>query len=94
MIKSSSRSAQQAQGSFAEVLGSMPALWKRLIDEHRPDATGIRCRACTMAGTGTLGAAWPCRIRDVAESARAHHLARRTGSAHRADQSSDRRQAT
>lgn len=37
MIKSSARSAQQAQDSFAEVLGSMPALWTRLIDEHRPD---------------------------------------------------------
>ena len=83
MIKSSPHNVQQAQGSFAEVLGSMPALWKRLIDGHRPDPTGTRCRACTMAGTGTPSAAWPCRIRDVAESARARHLAHRTGQAHR-----------
>ena len=72
--------SRQAQGSFADVLGAMPALWTRLIDQHVPDPTGKRCRACTTAGTGSPGAAWPCQIRDIAESARARYLARRTES--------------
>ena len=52
----------------------MPALWGRLLAEHTPDPTGRRCQACTTAGTGSPGAAWPCRIRDAAESARARYL--------------------
>jgi hypothetical protein len=55
---------------LADELGAMPTLWGRLLAEHVPDATGKRCRACTTAGTGTPGAAWPCRIHDIAESAR------------------------
>jgi len=66
------------QGSLADVLGAMPELWTRLLTEHIPDPTSKRCRACTIAGTGTPGAAWPCRIRDLAESAKARYLARRT----------------
>jgi hypothetical protein len=56
--------------SFADALSPMPELWTRLIAEHVPDPTGRRCLACTTAGTGSPGAAWPCRIRDVAEGAR------------------------
>ena len=63
----------QQPAPFADALYPMPALWKRLLAEHIPDPTGRRCRACTTAGTGSPGAdvAWPGRIRDVAESARA-----------------------
>jgi hypothetical protein len=78
MIKKAPATARQTQGSFAEVLGTMPALWARLIDQHISDPTGTRCQACTTAGTGSPGAAWPCRIRDVAESARTRHFAHRT----------------
>lgn len=59
---------------FVDVLYAMPALWGRLLAEHTPDPTGRRCQACTTAGTGSPGAAWPCRIRDAAESARARYL--------------------
>lgn len=52
----------------------MPDLWGRLLAEHTPDPTGRRCQACTTAGTGSPGAAWPCRIRDAAESARTRYL--------------------
>jgi hypothetical protein len=55
---------------FADALYPMPELWARLIAEHIPDPTGRRCQACTTAGTGSPGAAWPCHIRDVAEAAR------------------------
>ena len=55
---------------FADALSPMPELWSRLIAEHIPDPTGRRCQACTTAGTGSPGATWPCRIRDVAEGAR------------------------
>jgi hypothetical protein len=79
-VDKSPETSRQAQGSLADVLGAMPALWTRLIDEHVPDPTGRRCRACTTAGTGSPGAAWPCQIRDIAESARARYLARRTES--------------
>ena len=73
------RSARRPEGEdasegqpqrFADVLSSMPVLWARLIAEHVPDPTGRRCRACTTAGTGTPGAAWPCGIRDAADGAR------------------------
>jgi len=67
------------QPSFSEVLGTMPALWARLLTEHVPDATGKRCQACTIAGTGSPEAAWPCRIRDAAEAARVRYLALRPG---------------
>ena len=59
---------------FVDVLYAMPALLGRLLAEHTPDPTGRRCQACTTAGTGSPGAAWPCRIRDAAESARARYL--------------------
>jgi hypothetical protein len=59
---------------FVDVLYAMPALWGRLLAEPTPDPTGRRCQACTTAGTGSPGAAWPCRIRDAAESARARYL--------------------
>jgi hypothetical protein len=59
---------------FGDVLYAMPALWGRLLAEHTPDPTGRRCQACTTAGTGSPGAAWPCRIRDAAESARTRYL--------------------
>lgn len=66
--------------SFSDVLGDMPALWTRLLAEHVPDvATGKRCQACTIAGTGSPGTAWPCRIRDAAEAAQARYPARRPG---------------
>jgi hypothetical protein len=55
---------------FADALYPMPALWERLLAEHIPDPTGRRCQACTTAGTGSPGTAWPCRIRDAADSAR------------------------
>jgi hypothetical protein len=61
---------------FADVLSSMPMLWARLITEHTPDQNGRYCRACTMAGTGSPGAAWPCRIRDAAEGARRRYQIR------------------
>ena len=64
---------------FIDVLKAMPELWGRLLTEHQPDPTGKRCRACTTAGTGSPGAAWPCRIRDAAESARARYLTARAG---------------
>ena len=68
--------AHRQPAPFADVLAGMPALWARLLTEHVPDRTGRRCRACTIAGTGSPGAAWPCRIRDTAEAARARHLRR------------------
>lgn len=55
---------------FSVALSPMPALWARLLAEHIPDPTGRRCQACTTAGTGSPGTAWPCRIRDAADSAR------------------------
>ena len=64
---------------FVDVLYAMPALWGRLLTEHVPDPTGRRCQACTTAGTGSPGAAWPCRIRDAAESARARYLSTHHG---------------
>ena len=64
------------QQPFADVLSSMPVLWARLIAEHVPDQRGRYCRACTMAGTGSPGAAWPCRIRDAAEGARRRYQSR------------------
>jgi hypothetical protein len=66
-------------GLLVEVLGGMPGLWERLIAQHTPDRTGKRCLACTTAGTGTPGAAWPCAIRGLAEAARRCHLAQRSG---------------
>lgn len=80
MIRKAPRTVRETQGSFAEVLGAMPALWSRLIDKHVADPTGKRCLACTISGTGTPGATWPSRIRDIAESARARYIAHRTGS--------------
>ena len=77
MTEEAAPTARQTQRLFAEVLGTMPTLWARLIDQHIPDPTGARCQACTTAGTGSPGAAWPCRIRDVAESARTRHFAHR-----------------
>jgi hypothetical protein len=68
-------STRQRQIEFIEILGAMPDLWARLLAEHVPDPSGSRCRACTIAGTGSPGAAWPCRIRDVAEAARARYTA-------------------
>jgi hypothetical protein len=59
---------------FAAELSAMPALWTRLLAEHLPDPTGRRCQACTTAGTGSPGTAWPCRIRDAAEAAQARYL--------------------
>ena len=64
----------QQPAPFADALYPMRELWERLIAEHIPDPTGRRCQACTTAGTGSPGAAWPCRIRDAAESARARYL--------------------
>jgi hypothetical protein len=61
---------EQPPAPFAEALYPMPKLWRRLIAEHIPDPTGRRCQACTIAGTGSPGTPWPCRIRDVAEGAR------------------------
>lgn len=58
--------------SVSEALAMMPGLRNRLLAEHVPDASGHRCRACTTPGTGTPGAAWPCRIRDAAEAAQPH----------------------
>ncbi len=54
---------------LSEALAMMPGLCHRLLVEHVPDPSGHRCRACTTPGTGTPGAAWPCRIRDAAEAA-------------------------
>jgi hypothetical protein len=68
-------STRQRQIAFIEELGAMPDLWARLLTEHVPDPSGTRCRACTTVGTGSPGAAWPCRIRDVAEAARARYNA-------------------
>ena len=70
-------SAERAAVGFIDVLKAMPELWGRLLAEHQPDPTGKRCRACTTAGTGSPGAAWPCRIRDAAEAARARYLTAR-----------------
>jgi hypothetical protein len=67
---------------FVDVLYAMPALWGRLLTEHTPDPTGRRCQACTTAGTGSPGAAWPCRIRDAAESARARYLSSNNADVH------------
>lgn len=69
--------ADPAAVGFVDVLKAMPVLWGRLLAEHQPDPTGKRCRACTTAGTGSPGAAWPCRIRDAAEAARARYLTAR-----------------
>ena len=69
-------SARQRQRAFIEVLGAMPGLWERLLAEHVPDPSSTRCQACTTAGTGSPGTAWPCRIRDVAEAARARYTER------------------
>jgi hypothetical protein len=63
---------------FADALSAMPELWARLIAEHVPDPTGRRCRACTTAGTGSPGTAWPCRIRDAADAARTRWASART----------------
>jgi hypothetical protein len=62
-------SRRDRQIAFIEELGAMPDLWAQLLAEHVPDPSGTRCRACTTAGTGSPGAAWPCRIRDVADAA-------------------------
>jgi hypothetical protein len=68
-------SSSERQRAFIDVLGQMPGLWARLLAEHIPDRTGNRCRVCTTAGTGSPDAAWPCRIRDIAEAARTRHTA-------------------
>lgn len=62
---------------LAEALAVMPVLWTQLLVEHVPDSAGRRCCACTTAGTGSPGAAWPCRIRDAAEAAQARYQNRR-----------------
>jgi hypothetical protein len=54
-------------------LAPMPEVWQRLLGLHLADASG-RCRACTRAGTGIPGAAWPCAIQIVAERARLRYL--------------------
>ena len=59
---------------FADALGLMPELVMRLLADHRADATGRRCVACTTAGTGSPGASWPCEIRNVAETAHRRSL--------------------
>lgn len=63
-------SSGDRQSAFIEVLAQMPNLCARLLAEHVPDRTGTRCRSCTTAGTASPTAAWPCRIRDLAEAAR------------------------
>lgn len=59
---------------LVEALAVMPVLWTELLAVHVPDRSGRRCRACTTAGTGSPGAAWPCRIRGAAEAAQARYL--------------------
>lgn len=58
------------QRAFIDVLAQMPGLCARLLAEHVPDRTGTRCRACTTTRTASPTAAWPCRIHDLAETAR------------------------
>lgn len=53
-----------------EVLAVMPEACGRLLAEHRP-ADNMRCRACTVGGTGLPGARWPCTMHNLATAARA-----------------------
>lgn len=68
-------SSGDRQRAFIAVLSQMPDLCRRLLAEHVPDQTGTRCVACSTAGTCSPGAAWPCRIHDIAESAQARRKA-------------------
>ncbi|MGH3438063.1 MAG: hypothetical protein ACRDRN_16550 [Sciscionella sp.] len=51
-----------------DMLAGMPDLWLRLLDEHIPDQDR-NCQACRDS-VGNV-AAWPCRLREIAEQARA-----------------------
>lgn len=53
---------------LAEVLAAMPDVYQRLLQVHVAAESG-RCRACTVPGTGTPGARWPCSVRQLAELA-------------------------
>ena len=46
-----------------------PEAVRRLLQQHVPNDDS-RCRACTTPGTGTPGAAWPCSLYLIADSAR------------------------
>jgi hypothetical protein len=50
----------------------MPDVCGRLLTAHRP-ADNMRCRACTVAGTGLPGERWPCTMHNLATAARALH---------------------
>ncbi|TAK32309.1 MAG: hypothetical protein EPO40_03000 [Myxococcaceae bacterium] len=52
----------------------MPDVYRRLLDDHTPAANGCgRCRACTVPGTGSPGAVWPCSMHQLAVLARKIH---------------------
>jgi hypothetical protein len=68
---SSYLSIARRHDEFVDILAGMPELWQRLLVDHVPHPGGKRCRACTVPGTGSPGAPWPCSIRDAAEAARA-----------------------
>lgn len=60
----------------AAELAPMTGVWRRLLDDHVPNAQG-RCRACTQGGTGIATTRWPCGPRQVAEAAARRHAAGR-----------------
>jgi len=62
--------------ALTEELSKMPQLWRKLLDQHRPDPHD-RCKACTTPGTGTPQARWPCSLWQLADAARSTHTARR-----------------
>jgi hypothetical protein len=65
--------------SVVAFIADQPGGANRLLARHIPDDAG-RCRGCTVPGTGTPDATWPCQIHRFA-SAAADEVARRDGSA-------------
>lgn len=56
--------------AMAQVMSSMPDVWRRVLAEHVPDERG-RCRACR--DEYGVAAGWPCLTREIAEQAKRIH---------------------
>ena len=67
-----SESTPRGDWGLAAELASMTNVWRRLLEDHVPNARG-RCQACTQGGTGIAIVRWPCGPRQVAEAAARYH---------------------
>ncbi|MGI9004292.1 MAG: hypothetical protein ACR2GH_22015, partial [Pseudonocardia sp.] len=55
---------------IARLLAPDPALWRKLLDRHRADASG-HCGGCASTAVGA--SVWPCTLRMIAEAAQRLH---------------------